>query len=90
MLLLKVLGIVGGIALFVYVLCLIVLDAKKRGRTGLGGELAGAFLTVLGPVISPAPPREEVATEMREVKRNDDSGDDPSSESPTADSENDG
>ena len=74
-LLLKVIGSVGGAVLLAYVLYRIVLAAKKKGRTGFGGELAGAFLTMLGPVIAPAPPREEEATEMREAKRDDDSGD---------------
>lgn len=73
---LKVAGGVGGFALWVYVLCRIVAGARKTGRTGTGGQVVGVFLTILGPVIAPAPPR-EVVTELRELKREDDSGDPP-------------
>jgi O-antigen ligase len=75
-LLLKVTGGVSGFALFVYVLYRIVLAAKKTGRTGSGGQIVGIALMVFGAVLAPVPPPpQEVATESREQKRNEDDGD---------------
>lgn len=67
-LLLKVTGGVAGSALSIYILSRLVSAAKKAGRTGMGGDFVGIFLTFLGPVISPVPSRDEV-TETREMKR---------------------
>jgi hypothetical protein len=73
-LVLKVAGVGGGFAVFVYLLYRAVRSAKKAGRMGSGGEIVGVFLMFLGPVISPAPSR-EVATESR--KRDQDASGDP-------------
>jgi len=75
-LVLKVAGGGGGFALFVYVLYRLLLAAKKAGRTGSGGQIVGIFLIFLGPVIAPTPSG-EVATESRELKRDQDESGDP-------------
>ena len=72
---LKAVGTVGGVALFVYVLYRGVLGAKKASRTG-SGELLVGLLMFLGTVMAPAPPR-EVAAESREQKRDQDQSGDP-------------
>jgi hypothetical protein len=69
---LKVVGGVGGVAL-VYVLYRLVLAARKIGRTETGAQIAGIFVMHFGPVIAP-PPSREVATESREQNE---SGDPP-------------
>jgi hypothetical protein len=69
---LKVVGGVGGVAL-VYVLYRLVLAARKIGRTETGAQIAGIFVMLFGPVIAP-PPSREVATESREQNE---SGDPP-------------
>ena len=76
---LKAAGTVGGFALFVYVLYRLVLAAKKAGRTGSAGQIVGLGLMIFGAVLAPAPPPppREVATESREQKRNQDTGDPP-------------
>jgi hypothetical protein len=75
-LILKVAGGGAGFALFVYVLYRGVLAAKRLGSKGSGGQAVGIFLTFLGPVIAPTPPR-EVTTESRELKRDQDEPGDP-------------
>lgn len=75
-LVLKVAGGGAGFALFVYVLYRAVLAARRMGRRGTGGQAVGIFLTFLGPVIAPAPPR-EVTTEQQELNRDQDESGDP-------------
>ena len=79
-LVLKVAGGGAAFALLVYLLYRAVLAAKKAGRKGTGGQAVGIFLTFLGPVIAPAPPR-EVTTESRELKRDQDESGDPPEDS---------
>jgi hypothetical protein len=77
-LLLKVASGVGGFAMFVYVLYRIVLAAKKSKRAGSGGEIVGVALMIFGVVFAPVPPPpQEVVTETRELKRNENDGDPP-------------
>jgi hypothetical protein len=77
-LLLKVAGGVGGFTMFVHVLYRIVLAAKKSKRTGSGGEIVGIALMIFGVVFAPVPPPpQEVVTETRELKRNENDGDPP-------------
>jgi hypothetical protein len=75
-LVLKVAGGGAGFALFVYILYRAVLAAKKMGSKDTGGQAVGIFLTFLGPVIAPTPPR-EATTESRELKRDQDESGDP-------------
>jgi hypothetical protein len=72
---LKAAGVVGGLALFVYLLYRGVSGAKRAGGTG-SGELLVVLLLGLGTGIAPAPPR-EVKTESRHLGDKDDSGDPP-------------
>ena len=72
-LVLKVVGGAGGVALFVYVLYRLVLAARKIGRTETGAQIVGIFVMPFGPDIAP-PPSREVVTESREQ---DESGDPP-------------
>jgi hypothetical protein len=72
-LVLKVVGGAGGIALFVYVLYRLVLAARKIGGTETGAQIVGIFAMLFGSVIAP-PPSREVATESREQNE---SGDPP-------------
>jgi hypothetical protein len=73
-LVLKVVGAAGGVALFVYVLYRLVLAARKIGRTEAGAQIVGIFVMLFGPNIAP-PPSREVVTESREQNE---SGDPPS------------
>jgi hypothetical protein len=73
---LQVAGGGAALALFLYALYRAVLAAKKAGRKGSGGQAVGIFLTFLGPVIAPSPPR-ELTTESRELKRDQDESGDP-------------
>jgi hypothetical protein len=75
---LKAAGTVGGFALFVYVLCRLVLGAKKAGGTG-SAEILAALLLALGVGIAPAPPREVKI----ELKRDQDESGDPPNPAPT-------
>jgi len=72
-LVLKVVGAAGCVALTAYFFYRLVLAARKIGRTETGAQIAGIFLMLFGPVIAP-PPSREVATESREQ---DESGDPP-------------
>jgi hypothetical protein len=71
----KAAGTVGGFLLFVYVLYRLVLVGKKSGRS-VGVELLGVFVTFLGAVVVPVPPR-EVPSETRKLKREQDGSGDP-------------
>ena len=76
-LVLKVSGGVGGFALFVYVLFRLVAETRKRGGTGSVGQIVGVTLIALGILVPVPPPPREVATEARQLKRNEDNGDPP-------------
>src|SRR5688500_18055918 len=80
---LKVCSGAAGFALFVYLLCRCVVDAKKRAkRAGIGGQIMATALTFFsGTALDPA---RDVATEARKQKRNQDGSGDPDSDSQEA------
>lgn len=76
---LKVVGGTAGFGVLWYLLYRAVLDAKKRGRTGVGGQImASALMLFSGSALDPA---REVATESQKLKRNQDGNGDPDSDS---------
>jgi hypothetical protein len=79
---LKAAGVVGGFALFVYLLYRGVVGAKKAGRTGSVGEVVGILLMIFGAVIVPSPPR-EVPVETRKQGGDEDESGDPENDAAT-------
>jgi hypothetical protein len=75
---LKAAGTIGAVALLAYVLCRIVLGAKRAGGQG-SAEILAALLLALGVGIAPAPPREVKI----ELKRDEDESGDPPNPAPT-------
>lgn len=63
-LVLKVVGGAGALALLIYLFYRLVLAARKIGRTEAGAQIAGVFVMLFGPHIAP-PPTREVTTETR-------------------------